>query len=179
MPPEAGMPTLPAQAPVDPAESGTRSSPPHEAPSPGRTQMPDVEEMAKAHASPEALAPARVRWGGGDPERGRGVYVRHCMVCHGADGAGDGPTAPSLNPKPRSFRSGVYYLDADADGVTGEDIDLARVIIHGSATFGGSSAMPAWGPALSTGQTRDVVAFLRALETRSGQTHEPPEPSRP
>ncbi len=37
--------------------------------------------------------------------KGRDLYAVNCVSCHGATGLGDGPTAPTLNPKPRNFHS--------------------------------------------------------------------------
>jgi mono/diheme cytochrome c family protein len=37
--------------------------------------------------------------------RGRDVFRANCTSCHGETGAGDGPTAATLNPKPRNFHS--------------------------------------------------------------------------
>src|SRR2546425_7268667 len=37
-----------------------------------------------------------------DVPLGRRVYAQRCAVCHGPDGRGNGPAAPSLIPRPRS-----------------------------------------------------------------------------
>lgn len=37
---------------------------------------------------------------------GEGLFQTNCIACHGAKGAGDGPAAAALNPKPRNFTSG-------------------------------------------------------------------------
>lgn len=37
--------------------------------------------------------------------RGRDVFRANCTSCHGETGLGDGPTAVTLNPKPRNFHS--------------------------------------------------------------------------
>ncbi len=34
---------------------------------------------------------------------GRDIFRIHCVMCHGENGAGDGPAALSLNPKPESL----------------------------------------------------------------------------
>src|SRR5580765_6321748 len=34
---------------------------------------------------------------------GARIYARHCATCHGPDGRGNGPGAPSLIPRPRDF----------------------------------------------------------------------------
>ena len=33
---------------------------------------------------------------GGDPEKGRQIYVAHCAVCHSQDPAKDGPVGPAV-----------------------------------------------------------------------------------
>src|SRR3989338_11069433 len=44
----------------------------------------------------------------GDKEAGKKVYEKKCAWCHGWTGAGDGPAADFLNPRPRDFTSGIY-----------------------------------------------------------------------
>ena len=38
-----------------------------------------------------------------NPPVGVRVYAQRCAVCHGPDGRGNGPAAPSLIPRPRDF----------------------------------------------------------------------------
>lgn len=60
-------------------------------------------------------------------ERGRTLYQQSCATCHGSTGAGDGPAAATLQPRPRSFRdpetmatlSPVRAFSALTDGVAG------------------------------------------------------------
>src|SRR3981081_2192504 len=48
--------------------------------------------------------------------RGARVFARHCAVCHGPNGRGNGPAAPSLFPRPRDFSSGRFkYKSTAAD----------------------------------------------------------------
>lgn len=46
-----------------------------------------------------------------DLARGQGVYARDCATCHGVHGAGDGPGAAGLHPRPVDFSEHVYTLD--------------------------------------------------------------------
>ena len=39
----------------------------------------------------------------GNAKRGKALYVRYCVFCHGPEGDGRGESAPYLDPKPRDF----------------------------------------------------------------------------
>lgn len=67
-------------------------------------------------------------------ERGAALYAQNCAACHGTNGAGDGPQAAPLNPKPRSF------LDPEVMA------DLSPARGFNALTDGiRGTAMPAWG----------------------------------
>ena len=36
--------------------------------------------------------------------KGEAIYKKHCLMCHGATGLGDGPAGKRLNPKPYNFQ---------------------------------------------------------------------------
>jgi mono/diheme cytochrome c family protein len=55
--------------------------------------LPPVDVARAAVPTPEMAA------------KGRDLYKANCASCHGDNGQGDGPTAPTLNPKPRNFHS--------------------------------------------------------------------------
>lgn len=82
-------------------------------------------------------------------ERGRMLFEQNCVVCHGADGRGDGPSAADLDPQPTDFRlhtplhTDVQFYNFIADGYPG-------------------SAMPAWRDELSEEDIWNLVNFLRA-----------------
>jgi mono/diheme cytochrome c family protein len=155
---------------------GTPESPPYSpalppAPPPAEAQVPapTPEAIAKATAPPAAREPETVDWSGGDPHEGREIYGMYCAMCHGADGAGKGPGAAALNPKPRDFTSGAFSFDANANNQTGEDVDIARVIREGPHAFGGSSSMPAWKSTFTEDQVRDLVAYVHQLASASNK----------
>ncbi|MGH7229033.1 MAG: c-type cytochrome [Nitrospiraceae bacterium] len=87
----------------------------------------------------------------GDPEAGRLIYERRCVVCHGPQGRGDGPEAPFLSPRPGSLVSAGTSVKSDAD--------LLAVIANGKPR----TAMPAWKDPLTDEQRRDVLAYIRTL----------------
>jgi len=50
---------------------------------------------------------------------GQELYLQNCSSCHGETGAGDGPAAASLNPKPRDLMSAAkdWKNGATAEGI--------------------------------------------------------------
>ena len=65
-------------------------------------------------------------------ERGRNAYAIWCIACHGETGAGDGPTAQTLNPRPRNFATGKFK-----QGSRGEQVyRTLRTGVPGSAMVG-------------------------------------------
>ncbi len=101
----------------------------------------------------------------GDAAAGKAVYAGKggCASCHGATGAGDGPAAAALNPKPANFAGGAFRLDTDGDGKAGSDADLANVIKNGAAKYGGNVAMPARAD-FSDAEIANLIAYIRSLK---------------
>jgi mono/diheme cytochrome c family protein len=85
-------------------------------------------------------------------------FVVRCSACHGVQGAGDGVSASTFRPPPRSFRTRGW--DAGRSDET-----LAAVIREGGARHGLSAAMPAH-PDLSDGEIRDLVSCVRGFQSR-------------
>ena len=106
----------------------------------------------------------------GDAARGRQVYERYCIQCHGARGDGAGEVARWSQPKPRDFRQGVYKFSSTRYGSLPTTADLDRVIQDG--LYG--TRMPPFA-ALSTRERRDVIAFLQTLSPR-WRTEQPAKP---
>jgi mono/diheme cytochrome c family protein len=92
----------------------------------------------------------------GDASRGRVIFGIQCVVCHGEEGRGDGPTAASLDPRPRDFQ------DSRIMGAR-TDQDLVTVILDGGPAAGKSSLMPPWEGILDEQEIQDVVAYIRSL----------------
>ena len=100
--------------------------------------------------------------------RGKSVYDTHCTECHGAEGKGDGPSAPYVAPHPRDFSTGRYKIRSTETGSVPTDDDLLRSVRQG--LYG--TAMPGWGRILSDADIQDVVAYIK---TMSPQFATPPK----
>jgi len=56
-----------------------------------------------------ALALAAAPAFAADADDGKAVYEIRCAPCHGSAGAGDGPAAVAIEPKPRNFRDPSFW----------------------------------------------------------------------
>src|SRR5439155_1029531 len=102
-----------------------------------------------------------VRLCGQDTTAGKKVYEKCCAGCHGDTGAGDGPAAAHMLPRPRNFTGAVYKIRTTASGQLPTDADLMRAIDEGLP----GSAMPAWKGRLSDAERRDVMAYLKTFSS--------------
>ena len=86
--------------------------------------------------------------GGDDPgsaEAGRLIYLANCASCHGADGAGDGPSATL--PRPRALQESIAGMS---------DAEVSYRIANGLA----GTPMPAFAASLTEQERRDLVSYL-------------------
>ena len=86
-----------------------------------------------------------------DVDRGKSVYKRHCLRCHGSGGWGDGPDADTLTVRPTNFHLFRSYLKSDEE--------LQRTIEYGIVF----SPMHAWQGELTENEIQDVLAYIRLL----------------
>ncbi len=63
------------------------------------------------------------------------IFSSRCSVCHGAQGAGDGPGSAGLTPKPRNFQDKAWVSSV-------KDDYLVNIIKSGGGAVGKSPAMP-------------------------------------
>ncbi len=87
--------------------------------------------------SPESLA------------RGRQMYETHCLVCHGAQGRGNGPVGQKFVPQPMELN--LDYVQLQPDG------QLFYTISHGSL------AMPFYRQAIASVDRWHLVNFIKEI----------------
>ena len=102
-------------------------------------------------------------------QRGREVYERRCVGCHGDKGDGNGPAATFLDPRPRNFTIGSFKFRTTPSGSLPTDGDLYRTLTRG-VRF---TAMPTWHE-LPEKDRIAVIAFIKTFSTRWKE--EKPEP---
>lgn len=92
--------------------------------------------------------------------RGKQVYLRRCVGCHGEQGDGNGPAARFLNPKPRDFTSGMFKFRSTAGGADSlpSDEDLFVTVTHG--LWG--TAMPPWYE-ISAQERLAVIQYIKTF----------------
>jgi mono/diheme cytochrome c family protein len=81
---------------------------------------------------------------------GQKVYQERCVLCHGAEGRGDGVGAAALNPKPRNHHDQAYMHSLT-------DEDILNVIKNGKGQ------MPKWEGILTEEQMTQVISYVRKL----------------
>ncbi len=87
----------------------------------------------------------------GDVRKGKAVYEKHCVLCHGPQGRGDGPVGKTVIPPAADFTSAASKKKSDAE--------LLATIENGRP----STAMVAWKGQLSKEEIQDVLAYVNSL----------------
>jgi mono/diheme cytochrome c family protein len=130
---------------------------------------------------PDPKVYARIKWPPGSDvapgaSLGAKLYAQHCALCHGPDGRGNGPAAPSMIPRPRDFTLGQYkYKTTQADAPPTED-DLFATVRDGLP----GAAMPYFSDLMSEAELRAVVRYVESMSEVFGTEAEPaPRPPQP
>ncbi|MDA8745082.1 cytochrome c [Rubripirellula amarantea] len=97
---------------------------------PDDPKLPEVITEDEELASIVAMDNLVKASGPADAE-GRGLYRKHCVVCHGITGNGRGPTAAVQVPYPRDYRMGVFKFKSTPRGSKPAKDDIAKLIKHG------------------------------------------------
>ncbi|MFO0746142.1 MAG: urate hydroxylase PuuD [Myxococcota bacterium] len=63
------------------------------------------------------------------------VYASRCVVCHGKVGAGDGPAAKGMVPRPSNLRDRAWHTMTS-------DEELRKVVLEGGPAVGKAGTMP-------------------------------------
>jgi mono/diheme cytochrome c family protein len=92
-------------------------------------------------------------------EKGKKVYFKRCVWCHGVEGGGDGPSADRLFTRPRNFIQGTFKIRTTDSGELPMEADLIKTVKNGLP----GSAMPAWGEFLSNDEIVAAVNFVKTL----------------
>lgn len=92
-------------------------------------------------------------------DKGKKVYYKRCVWCHGVEGGGDGPSADRLFTRPRNFIQGTFKIRFTDSGELPLEADLIKTVTNGLQ----GSAMPAWGGFLSPDEIVAVVQFVKTL----------------
>lgn len=130
----------------------------------GTPDEPRVPEAAGLTRERLAMAAGPI---GGDAEGNqRGLFRRNCVTCHGVSGDGAGPTALSLDPYPRDFRSGVFKYTSTRGGTKPLARDLRRTLLRGIP----GTAMPSFAQ-LRAEEIDTLVEYVKYLSIR-GQTEQ-------
>ena len=91
---------------------------------------------------------------------GEVLYARHCAACHGSEGRGDGPVAPSLRRPPSDL--------TQLARANGGRFDAARIaaVIDGRSPVAehGTSDMPVWGVVFESELSDEAYSGYRAIE---------------
>jgi mono/diheme cytochrome c family protein len=98
---------------------------------------------------------------------GYGLYRLHCLHCHGVSGAGNGPTADFLYPRPRDYRPGKFKFTSTPNGAKPVRDDLRKTIregLHGTS-------MPAFEALMSPAELEQVLDYVVYLSIR-GETEQ-------
>lgn len=93
--------------------------------------------------------------------KGRYVYERNCIACHGRYGDGRGEMGKELSPPPRSFNRGRFKYQSTPPGFLPTDGDLERTIRGGLV----DSSMPMF-KHLSDSEVSAVIEYVKSFSPR-------------
>jgi mono/diheme cytochrome c family protein len=91
---------------------------------------------------------------------GEEIYQFQCAVCHGKKGAGDGPAADFLYPRPRDFTLGLFKYKTSPGELPPRDEDLFNAIKQGL----NGTAMPSWKSIFNDEQINSLIPIIKDFD---------------
>jgi DMSO reductase family type II enzyme heme b subunit len=88
------------------------------------------------------------------------IYQFRCAVCHGEEGAGDGPAAEFVYPRPRDFTMGLFKYKTSPAEYPPRDEDLFNIIKYGLT----GTSMVGWSELLTDAQISDLVLVIKKFD---------------
>ena len=88
------------------------------------------------------------------------IYQFRCAVCHGEEGAGDGPAAEFLYPRARDFTQGLFKYKTSPAEYPPRDEDLFDNIKDGLV----GTSMVAWSDLYTDEQISDLVLVIKRFD---------------
>jgi mono/diheme cytochrome c family protein len=105
-----------------------------------------------------------------DADSGKDAYLRHCAVCHGLEGFGNGPLADAMKIAPSDLT-----LIAAGHGGAFPSAKVSDVIRNGGGVLGhGTPGMPAWGlyfaekgkPEVARARIKALVTYIESIQAK-------------
>ena len=90
---------------------------------------------------------------------GREIYEKYCSQCHGENGAGDGPAAEFMSPRPRDFTQGLFKIRSTPSGQLPTDEDLFQAVSDGMP----GTAMIGWTKYLDEKKRKQVIQYVKTF----------------
>ena len=88
---------------------------------------------------------------------GERLYGERCARCHGPHGAGDGPEAASVHPRPQRLTDRVWQANVN-------NARLRKVLVYGGGAVGKSPVMPGFADLAQQPEALDgLVALIRSF----------------
>lgn len=133
-------------------------------------EFEEIEDLRKQYDAIEELRQSylhltwRGRFNADRMKKGREIYAKRCVQCHGFNGDGNGAQAKHLYPRPRDYRKGTFKFISTSTKALHSD--LVKTVTRGVT----GTSMPSF-ERLKKGEIEAVVDYVLAL-THRGELEE-------